>query len=97
MKFGFGKPVTSVTADICEYVAENSLPISVEVLHNLIKLSVSKWGTSTFSFEAESSIDGSSCVLTLANQKIAWAHKSYISEFKDQLSAAMESIGGKLL
>lgn len=104
MRFEFSKPPEEVGEDIAEYIIDKDLPMTTsgQIGYGCwFKISISKWGTSSFEFltRQKNYVETRELrtVLILVKQDIAYLHKRYIPEFKEKLSKAMEEIGGKKL
>ena len=97
MKIEFpNKPTDQIIKDINDVLEKRAFPQAVSLSHNgkelLVK--VSKMGTSTLIFTRTDAKKRAQFSLTF--EDIAFAHKPFYGEVKDQLLSVVKEAGGKV-
>lgn len=69
--------------------------VKLDLSGNNLDVTVSKLGTSTFSFVCSNS--GTDCHIELKSEKIAFAHRAFKDEVLSKLVHVVEKAGGKVI
>jgi hypothetical protein len=91
------KPIEQIARDINDVIGERKILSMVSISHNSKQLvvKISKWGTSTLTFTRTD--DKASAQFSLTSEDIAFTHKPFYQEVKNQFYSVVKEAGGSVI